>query len=87
MKIHHLEIHVLYIPANCTSVFQPPDVVIQRPIKHAFCQEFNQFTMDTITKQLNGRTDVHIDFKMSKLKPHIRHWLYKALIHVSSKII
>ena len=86
MKIHHPEIHVLYISANCRSVFQPADVVIQRPFKHAFRQEFNQFTMDTITKQLNGGTDVHIDFKMSKLKPHICHWLYKAWIHVSSKI-
>ena len=86
MKIHHPEIHVLYIPTNCTSVFQPVDVVVQRPFKHAFRQEFNQFTMDTITKQLNGGTNVHIDFKMSKLKPHICHWLYKAWIHVSSKI-
>jgi hypothetical protein len=42
--------------------------------------------MDTITKQLNGGTYVHIDFKMSKLKPHIYHWLYKTLIHVSNKI-
>ncbi len=71
MKIHHPKIHVLYIPANCTSVFQPADVVIQRPFKHAFRQEFNQFTMDIITNQLNGGTDVHIDFKMSTLKPHI----------------
>ena len=29
---------------------------------------------------------MHIDFKMSKLKPHICHWFYKAWIHVSSKI-
>ena len=28
---------------------------------------------------------MYIDFKMSKLKPHICHWLYKTWIQVSSK--
>ena len=85
MKTHHPNILVLYIPANCTSVYQPADVVIQRPFKHAFRQEFNKFTMDTISSQLKGGEDVQMDFKMSKLKPHLCHWLYKAWINVSSK--
>ena len=85
MKTHHPEILVLYIPANCTSIYQPADVVIQRPFKHAFRQEFNKFTMDTISSQLKGGEDVQMDFKMSKLKPHLCHWLYKAWINVSSK--
>ena len=85
MKSHHPEIHVLYIPANCTSIFQLADVVIQRPFKHAFRQEFNQYTTDIITRQLKGKEEIHIDFKMSTLKPHICHWLFNAWKHVSSK--
>ena len=86
MKIHHPEIHVLYIPANCTSVFQPADVVIQRPFKHAFRQKFNQFIIHGYYNKSDVEELMHIDFKMSKLKPHICHWLYKAWIYVSSKI-
>ena len=84
MKTHHSEILVLYVPANYTSIYQPADVVIQRPFKHAFRQEFNKFTMDTISSQLKGGEDVQMNFKMSKLKPHLCHWLYKAWINVSS---
>jgi hypothetical protein len=85
MKTHHPEIFVLYIPLNCTNVYQPTNVVIQRPFKHVFRQEFNKFTMDTISSQLKGGEDVQMDFKMSKLKPHLCHWLYKVWINVSSK--
>jgi hypothetical protein len=31
----HPSIHLLYVPANCTSLFQPADVSLQRPIKQA----------------------------------------------------
>jgi hypothetical protein len=54
MKRTHPKIHLLFIPANCTSIFQPTDVIFQQPFKHAFCQEFNKFTMEVITKQLEG---------------------------------
>ena len=72
-KIHHPEIFVLYIPTNCTSIYQPANVVIQRPFKRTFRQEFNKFTMDTILSQLKGGKDVQMDFEMSKLKPHLCH--------------
>jgi hypothetical protein len=36
MKSKNPQIHLLFIPANCTLVFQPADVILQRPFKHAF---------------------------------------------------
>ncbi|HEV7738636.1 MAG TPA: hypothetical protein VGO47_14845 [Chlamydiales bacterium] len=33
MREHHPSIIVLFVPANCTGVFQPCDVGIQRPLK------------------------------------------------------
>ena len=86
MKNHHPKIHILYILANCTSIYQPADVIIQRPFKHAFRQAFNKYTMEAIAKQLKACEDVHMDFKMSKLKPHICEWLYVPLTNVSSRI-
>ena len=58
MKTHHPEIRVLYIPANCTSVYQPTYVVIQRPFKYAFRQKFNKFNVIIISSQLKGGEDV-----------------------------
>ena len=86
MKNHHPKIHILYILANCTSIYQPADVIIQRPFKHAFRQAFNKYTMEAITKQLKAGDDVHMDFKISKLKSHICEWLYVAWTNVSSRI-
>ena len=36
MQNHHPEIHILYIPANCTRIYQHANVILQRPFKHAF---------------------------------------------------
>jgi hypothetical protein len=49
IKRNHPEIHLLFIPANCTSILQHIDVILQRPFKHAFYQEFHNFTMGVIT--------------------------------------
>ena len=71
--------------ANCTSVFQPADVIFQRPFKHVFRQEFDTYTSDDIDKQLEDKTvmDVKIDIKMSTLKPLLCGWLFKAWAHVN----
>ena len=85
MKKHHLEIHLLFIPANCTSLFQPTDIVLQHPFKHAFHQEFNKYIMDIITKQLEEEVDVKVDFKMSTSKPKVYRWLFTAWQHLTSQ--
>jgi hypothetical protein len=85
MKIKHPEILVLFIPANCISVLQPADIIIQRPLKHAFMLQFNAWTMDNITKQLNKGEEVALDFKMSTIKPLLCCWLHKAWLHVFQK--
>ena len=42
--------------------------------------------MEAIAKQLKTCEDVHMDFKMSKLKPYICEWLFVAWKNVSSRI-
>ena len=85
VKVNHPEILFIFIPANCTSVFQPADVILQRLFKHAFRQEFDNYTSDDIDKQLEEKAakDVKIDMKMSTLKPLLCGWLFKAWAHVN----
>jgi hypothetical protein len=79
-------IHLLFVPANCTSIFQPADVILQRPFKYAFRQEFNKYTMEVIKNQLESSSDVKVDTKMSTLKPLICQWLFTAWHHITTKL-
>ena len=85
VKENHPQILLIFVPANCTSIFQPADVILQRPFKHAFRQEFDSYTSDDIDKQLEDKAakDVKIDTKMSTLKPLLCGWLFKAWAHVN----
>jgi hypothetical protein len=85
MKNKHPQIHLFFIPENCTSVFQLADVILQRPFKHAFRLEFNKYTLDVFTKQLEDGVDLKVDMKMSTLKPKICGWLHKAWEHLTCK--
>jgi hypothetical protein len=85
IKKKHPKILILFIPANCTAVLQPADIIIQRPLKHAFILQFNSWTMDNISKQLDKGSEVELDFKISTIKPLLYSWLHKAWLHVFFK--
>lgn len=86
MKKNHPEIHVLYIPASCTSIYQLVDDILGRSFKHAFCQEFNKYTLNNITIQVKAEEEVVMDFKIKTLKPNICDWLYKAWLNVVCQV-
>jgi hypothetical protein len=83
----HSEILMLFVPANCTTIFQPADVILQRPFKHGFRQQFDLWTMEEMDKQLQTRAveDIKMDFRMSTIKPHLCAWLLKAWQHVDKE--
>jgi hypothetical protein len=85
MKKKYLEILVLFMLTNCTSILQPANMIIQISLKHAFMLQFNAWTMDNITKQLDKGEEVVLDFKMSTIKPLLCCWLHKAWLHVFQK--
>jgi hypothetical protein len=80
LKDFHPEILLIFVPANCTSVFQPGDVILQRPFKHSFRQQFDMHTSQDIGKQLDERDleEVKLKTKMTALKPLICSWLHQA---------
>ena len=85
MKSKYPQVHLLFIFANFTSVFQLVEVILQRPFKHVFQLEFNKYTMDVFTKQLENGVDLKVDMKMSTLKPKICRWLHKTWEHLTCK--
>ena len=85
IKETHPNILLIFVPANCTSIYQPADVILQRPFKHGFRKEFNIYTRAMIDKQLEVKDakDVKLDFHTSTLKPLLCSWLFKAWQHVN----
>ena len=68
---NHPKILLIFIYANCTSTFQAANVILQRLLKHACRQKFDNYTSDDINEQLEEKVakDVKINIKMSILKP------------------
>ncbi|HEV7738215.1 MAG TPA: hypothetical protein VGO47_12700, partial [Chlamydiales bacterium] len=54
MKEHHPNIIVLFVPANCTGVFQPCDVGIQRALKLSIKRSSHE---DVVREIAEGFTD------------------------------
>jgi hypothetical protein len=53
MKKEHTNILLIFVPINCTSEFQPTNVILQKPLKHAFKVHFNSWTSQTIKDQID----------------------------------
>jgi hypothetical protein len=40
----HTNILLIFVHVNCTNYFQPTDMILQKPLKHAFKVHFNSWT-------------------------------------------
>ncbi|KAF7793930.1 hypothetical protein EIP86_005052 [Pleurotus ostreatoroseus] len=59
-------VFLIFVPANCTGIFQPADVGIQRPVKHHLRQWALKFLVDSHTKQIeSGLTPEQVRFTTS----------------------
>jgi hypothetical protein len=85
IKEVHPTILLIFIPTNCTSAYQPADVILQRPFKHGFRQQFDNHSIESICKQLDVKalTEIKLDTKMTVLKPLLCTWLYLTWQHVN----
>ena len=71
MKKYRTRIHLLFILANCTSIYQLANVIFQCPFKHAFQQEFNLYTTNIIFSQIEAKKEVKVDFKVVYIKAKV----------------
>jgi hypothetical protein len=72
----HPRIHIVYVPANCTSKLQLADVALQRPFKSYITQSFNDWAAAAIAKQINEDriTGISAQLGMASLKPLVLQW-------------
>jgi hypothetical protein len=89
VKEKYLEILLNFVPAKCTSVLQPADVILHRPFKHAFRQQYDMYTSASIDTEFKTKVakDVRVDTKMSTLKPLLCSWLLLSWQHINKPLM
>lgn len=72
----HPRIHLVYIPANCTSKLQVADVALQRPFKHGITQRFNDWVAHEIANQIREEKTAGLNtmLTMTELKSRVLEW-------------
>jgi hypothetical protein len=70
-------------------VLQPDDVILQRPIKHAFRQQYDMYTSKSTDTQLatKAEKDMRVDTKMSTLKSLLCSWLLLSWQHINKPLM
>ena len=70
-------IHLVFVPANCTSKLQVADVVLQRPFKHGIRLRFNLWAADILREQVRSNDLIGLSpyLKMSVIKPLVLDWV------------
>lgn len=82
MAANYPHYHIVFIPAGCTGVIQPADVLLQRPLKHEFSNQFTSWSTDQMMKQLQENVDpvdVKLNTDLGTLKPLVLQWILGAV--------
>jgi hypothetical protein len=79
LRTHHPRIHLVFVPANCTSQLQVADVVLQRPFKHGIRRRFSEWAARIIQEQIDSDQSEDVlglspYLKMSVIKPLAQQW-------------
>jgi hypothetical protein len=80
LRQKHPRIHLVFVPANCTSKLQVADVTLQRPFKPRIreAQLFNNWAAQQTKEQIASGSDKLVGFagcfKMALLKPLVLQW-------------
>jgi hypothetical protein len=80
--------HPLFIPAGCTSKAQPADLVLQRPLKSDFTNEYTHWMNAEIIALLHAGAapdQVRVDTGMAKMKPLLVKWLMHSWLALGSR--
>jgi hypothetical protein len=80
LRTHHPRIHLVYVPANCTSKLQVADVVLQRPFKSSITTLFEEWAAAQIKKMIGDGTFISFGecLKISALKPKVLDWCVES---------
>lgn len=80
MKLEHPRIHLVFVPANCTSKLQLADVALQRPFKSSIRASFDEWAAATIAEQINKDevSGITSHLGMKTLKPLALQWCIES---------
>jgi len=83
---NHPLMHLVYVPANCTSHLQVADVVLQKSFKAKLREGFSDWAATLIKQQaLSGEiTGLRAHLSMKELRPLILEWCLRAWTHLLS---
>jgi hypothetical protein len=80
LRRKHPRIHLVFVPANCTSKLQVADVALQRPFKHGITSRFNAWAASLVAEQLaeNKIVGLNDSLKMTSIKPLALQWCIES---------
>jgi len=80
LRQQHPNIHLVFVPACCTSKLQVADVILQRPFKHGIRSRFNEWVAEMIRDQIaaNNLIGLNAYLKMSSIKPKVLQWCIES---------
>ena len=86
MSSNHAKIHLVYIPANCTSMLQVADVALNRPFKSSIRKSFNEWAASIIVAQIAAgeQPSLKAHLSIKELRPRILDWSLRAWQHLCS---
>jgi len=76
LRTHHPSIHLVFVPANCTSKLQVADVALQRPYKSCIRRSFDKWAAAMLYEQLAAGVPIRLkeNFSMPIIKPLLLQW-------------
>ena len=80
--------HVIFIPAGCTSVAQPADVILQRPLKHYFQNQYTEWSTQQMfeqTSQGKKPAEAQLTKNIKALKPLVVKWMVNSWSQLKEK--
>lgn len=88
LRTHHPHIHLVFVPANCTSKLQVADVALQRPFKAALRRSFHAWAAAQVDEQLCSGQVVGFaeSFKMAAIKPLLLQWCVDSWNELESRM-
>lgn len=89
MKEAHPNIIVIFVPGNCTGIFQPLDVGIQRVLKQSLKRSSHRDLVREVSEQLDkmSSAEVKLDVTVGTLRDRSLGWLVEAYHDINKPVL
>jgi len=86
MDAQHKRIHLVFVPANCTSMLQVADVALNGPFKASIRNSFNEWAASIVAARIAAGElpSLKSHFGIKELRPLMLQWSSAAWLHLSS---